>query len=264
MLPLYGSRPDSPITVSETSGDVHFGIDEVAESVIELFLEACETRYAVFTEDRGLRVPEDPQALLVIDPIDGSRPARCGFEQAMVSLACYPWVANPTLGDVCTSALVSLRTGEPVVSRRGQTGFESSISSSTIPLPDRPLAACSWAFEVAGRPIRNLAARYERLIAETSLSGGAFVFNASAFAILQVATGDLDFFLDVGGEDGEFGLAPYDVAAVLPIAWSCGAVACDAQGNEIAGRETLRAGPLSLLVARSPRIRDDVLDSLSR
>ena len=74
-------------------------IDEIAERVTE---ECCTEAgdIAFYSEDRGYVEIGTPRAILVIDPVDGTRPAAAGFEACCVSVAVLPPSRDATLGDV--------------------------------------------------------------------------------------------------------------------------------------------------------------------
>lgn len=72
-------------------GDVTFVIDEAAETLLEGFVAERAPRLAFYSEDRGLIEPAGgAEAVLVVDPIDGTRPALAGLEAACVSVALAP------------------------------------------------------------------------------------------------------------------------------------------------------------------------------
>ncbi|MGH2981753.1 MAG: inositol monophosphatase family protein, partial [Solirubrobacterales bacterium] len=60
-------------------GDVTFAIDERAEARMEEFLAERAPNVAFYSEDRGLVEPSGgAETVLVVDPIDGTRPALAG------------------------------------------------------------------------------------------------------------------------------------------------------------------------------------------
>ena len=73
-------------------GDVTFAIDERAEARMEEFLAERAPDVAFYSEDRGMVTPAggDSAWVLIVDPIDGTRPALAGFEAACVSVAAAP------------------------------------------------------------------------------------------------------------------------------------------------------------------------------
>ena len=74
-------------------------IDEIAERVVDERLAAAGD-IAFYSEDRGLVEFGQPRAILVIDPVDGTRPAAAGLESCCVSIAVVPPTEDATLGDV--------------------------------------------------------------------------------------------------------------------------------------------------------------------
>ena len=74
-------------------GDVTMAIDEIAEDVTE---QCCAEAgdIAFYSEDRGYVEIGTPRAILVVDPIDGTRPAAAGLESCCVSVAVRAAVAR--------------------------------------------------------------------------------------------------------------------------------------------------------------------------
>lgn len=73
-------------------GDAQFDVDEVAEqAVLDYLREHAHVPAALYTEDGSyVELAPDPQVLLVVDPIDGTRPTSAGLEMGMVSIAAAP------------------------------------------------------------------------------------------------------------------------------------------------------------------------------
>jgi fructose-1,6-bisphosphatase/inositol monophosphatase family enzyme len=51
-------------------GDVTFSIDEDAEAFLGAYMAERAPSWAYYSEDRGLRGPDDPELILIVDPID--------------------------------------------------------------------------------------------------------------------------------------------------------------------------------------------------
>src|SRR5215211_2317997 len=102
-------------------GDITFAIDERAESFMERFLTERAPEVAFYSEDRGLVSPAgSAEWVLVVDPIDGTRPAMAGFEAACVSVALAPLGdARPTIGDVSVGCVIEIKSGRAFVAERG-------------------------------------------------------------------------------------------------------------------------------------------------
>ena len=72
-----------------------------------------------FSEDRGLVAFGTPRFLLVIDPVDGTRPAAAGLEAACVSIAAVPPSEDARLGDVSFGVVQELAIGRRGAGRTG-------------------------------------------------------------------------------------------------------------------------------------------------
>ncbi|MGZ4735844.1 MAG: inositol monophosphatase family protein [Acidimicrobiia bacterium] len=92
-------------------GDATLAIDEVAETVVRETLEA-EGDIGFYSEDQGLVRFGSPRAILVIDPVDGTRPAAAGLESCCVSVAVVPASEQATLGEVSFGVIHELKTGQ--------------------------------------------------------------------------------------------------------------------------------------------------------
>src|SRR5919198_3567356 len=94
-------------------GDVALAIDERAEAFMERFLAERAPEVAFYSEDRGLVSPGgSPEWVLVVDPIDGTRPAMAGFEAACVSVAAARLDNEPTLADVEVGCVAEIKAGK--------------------------------------------------------------------------------------------------------------------------------------------------------
>ena len=102
VLPELGRRAGRAHVAAGAGGDVTFAIDERAERRMEDYLGEHAPEVAFYSEDRGLIAPGgEPEWVLVVDPIDGTRPAIAGFEAACVSVAAARWAEGaPTMADV--------------------------------------------------------------------------------------------------------------------------------------------------------------------
>src|SRR5919201_6664706 len=82
VLPFLGAHAGRDHVKAGVGGDVTFAIDSEAEGFLESFLAERAPDVAFYSEDRGLVRPAsgEPAWVLVVDPIDGTRPALAGFE----------------------------------------------------------------------------------------------------------------------------------------------------------------------------------------
>ena len=107
---------------------------------MESFLADRAPEVSFYSEDRGLVSPAGDRAewVLVVDPIDGTRPALAGLESCCVSVAAAPLESEPTMGDVRVGCVLEIKSGLSFVAERGRGSSRRPASRPT----DRS-SACS-------------------------------------------------------------------------------------------------------------------------
>jgi myo-inositol-1(or 4)-monophosphatase len=256
VAPELGQHAGRKHSGAGAGGDVTFAIDERAEAFMEQFLAARAPEVAFYSEDRGLVTPAgDPEWVLIVDPIDGTRPAMAGFEAACVSVALAPLGdGDPTIGDVTIGCVVEIKSGQAFVAERGK-GLDPApaLSSNT------ELSRMFWAYGLRGRPVRRIAEVVGELIDASSVGGGTFDLGSATFDMTRVVTGQLDAYVEPGarliaeipGMREEFervgggvvlNNSPYDVAAAILICEEAGAVVTDAWGGPLGAYPMLGSG----------------------
>src|SRR3954463_16165264 len=120
-LPHLGAHAGRAHSGSAGGGAVPFQIDERAEERMESFLAERAPEVSFYSEDRGLVSPAGDRAewVLIVDPIDGTRPALAGLESCCVSVAAARLDSEPTLADVSVGCVLELKTGASFVAERG-------------------------------------------------------------------------------------------------------------------------------------------------
>ena len=256
VAPELGQHAGRKHSGAGAGGDVTFAIDERAEAFMEQFLAERAPEVAFYSEDRGLVTPAgDPEWVLIVDPIDGTRPAMAGFEAACVSVALAPLGdGDPTIGDVTIGCVVEIKSGQAFVAERGK-GLDPApaLSSNT------ELSRMFWAYGLRGRPMRRIAEVVGELIDASSVGGGTFDLGSATFDMTRVVTGQLDAYVEPGarliaeipGMREEFervgggvvlNNSPYDVAAAILICEEAGAVVTDAWGGPLGAYPMLGSG----------------------
>jgi hypothetical protein len=81
VLPSLGSVAGRSVVGEGAGGDVTFAVDEIAESFLEEFIASRAPRVAFYSEDRGLVSVDDAVDVLIVDPIDGTRPAMAPLDR---------------------------------------------------------------------------------------------------------------------------------------------------------------------------------------
>jgi myo-inositol-1(or 4)-monophosphatase len=260
-------------------GDITFAIDERAEAFMERFLAERAPDVAFYSEDRGLVSPAGrAEWVLVVDPIDGTRPAMAGFEAACVSVALAPLGGEePTMGDVRIGCVVEIKSGRAFVAERG-VGVDPATELSA----NTELSRMFWAYGLRGRPVRRIAEVIGELVDASSVGGGTFDLGSATYDMTRVVTGQLDAYLepgprmiaDVPGMREEFervgggvvlNNSPYDLAAAALICEEAGAVVTDAYGESLGSRPMLGSGAefqLSCVTAATPQLHARIIREL--
>ena len=282
VVPLLGShaaRAHEPEAAA--GGDVTFAIDARAEELLREFLRDKAPDLALYSEHSGL-VPAPsgaPSAVLVVDPVDGTRPALAGLESCCVSIAAAPWSDEPAIGDVTVGCVVEIPSGRVFLAERGAGLVESPpVRLSGNERLDRMF----WTYGFRGRPARPTVEVLAELIDVSSVGGATFELGSAAFDATRVVTGQLDAYIEPGpllvdevpgmraqfervGGGAVLNNSPYDVAASVLIAAEAGAVVTDARGRSLADRPLLGSGPehqVSIVVASNPLLHEQIVAAI--
>lgn len=282
VAPELGRHAGREHSGAGAGGDVTFAIDERAEAFMERFLAEHAPEVAFYSEDRGLVTPGGaPEWVLVVDPIDGTRPAMAGFEAACVSVALAPADPEPTMGDVLVGCVLEIKSGERFLAVRGE-GLEATVPVQLSETTD--LARLFWTYGFRGRPARPTVEVLGDLIDGSSVGGATFELGSATYDMTRVVTGQLDAYLepgprlieDVPGMREEFervggghvlNNSPYDLAAATLCAREGGAVVTDAAGRTLDDRPLLGGGvdfQMSVVCSSSPALHERLIAEIDR
>jgi myo-inositol-1(or 4)-monophosphatase len=282
--PQLGSQSARTRVGVAPGGDATLAIDELAERVLAEVVERAGN-LAYYSEDAGLVRVGTPEAMLIADPIDGTRPAAAGLESAVVSIAVVPPDEDATLGDVAFGVVEELKSGIRLTAWRGGGAEAYGADGLAIPLAcsaTTELRAMYWTSGQRGRPVVPVSVILEALIDDGGLGGGYFDLGSAAFSITRLATGQLDAYIDPGarivaeipetrdaflrvGEGSVCTNFPYDVAAAALIAQEVGAVVTQADGRSIAGHPAVGSGEgfgIAILAASNADLHAQLLHAL--
>lgn len=222
---------------------------------MEEYLAERAPDVAFYSEDRGMIRPGgDPRWVLVVDPIDGTRPALAGLESACVSVAAAPLDGEPTMADVEVGCVVEIKSGARFLAVRG-AGVEPAPRLSAQASVERML----WTYGFRGRPAVATTIVLEELIDGSSVAGGTFDLGSATFDMTRLVTGQLDAYVEPGprmieeigwmraefervGRGHVLNNSPYDLAAATLILAEAGAVVSDASGAPLGDRPLLGSG----------------------
>jgi len=280
VLPLLGSHAGRAHegAAEASGGDVTFAIDSEAERTLEFFLAERAPDVAFYSEDRGLVAPAGGGAtsVLVVDPIDGTRPAMAGLESCCVSVAAAPLRDGVRMGDVTIGCIVEIPSGQVFIAERGRGVLEGPpVRLSGNERLDRMF----WTYGFRGRPARALTEVLAELIDASSVGGGTFDLGSATFDVTRVLTGQLDAYVEPGpllieevpGMRAEFervgggavlNNSPYDLAAAVLCAEEAGAIVTDARGGSLRDRPLLGSGAdyqMSIVASANPALHGRIL-----
>ncbi len=286
--PHLGAWQGREISGMAASGDATFAIDEIAEEAIVSFIEREKLSIAYYSEDKGLiEFGASPEAVLVIDPIDGTRPAMAGFEQCVVSVAWADYTPDATMADVRFGCIGEIKQDDLFWAERGGgahwIGPDGEEKASRL-LPVTEFSQSPLTFEVVARPFEWIGTALSEIVNESSMTGGCFLFNSTAFSLTRLMTGQLAATMDIGnrilrdypssrtrflemGRGKPIGLFPYDIAAAALIAQEAGAVVTDAYGRSLENTrllDTSEPNLQSILGASNPVLHAALLAALDR
>jgi myo-inositol-1(or 4)-monophosphatase len=256
VLPHLGAHAARAHSGAAEGGDVTFQIDEHAEARMQAFLADRAPEVSFYSEDRGLVSPAGDRAewVLVVDPIDGTRPALAGLESCCVSVAAAPLESEPAMGDVQVGCILEVKSGQSFVAERGG-GLDPAPRLSGNTSVERMF----WTYGFRGRPARALIEVLCDLIDRSSVGGGTFDLGSATYDMTRIATGQLDAYVEPGprmiddvpairaefervGGGAVLNNSPYDLAAAVICLEEGGAVVTDAHGVPLSGRPLLGSG----------------------
>lgn len=281
--PHLGAWHGRTISGTAASGDATFAIDDIAEEAIVSFIEKEKLSIAYYSEDKGLiEFGSSPEGVLIIDPIDGTRPAVAGFESCVVSVALADYTADVTMGDVRFGCIQEIKSDQMFLAERGKgaqwIGSDGASTDLRL-LPITEITKAPLSYEIVARPIEWIATALGDIINDASTKGGCFVFNSTAFSLTRLLTGQLAAVLDVGarilkdhpasrdryvelGRGTPIGLFTYDIAAAALIATEAGAIVTDAHGNSFDSTrllDTSESNLKSIVAASNSTLHDKLM-----
>ena len=304
VAPLLGAHSGRAALPPGTGGDVTFAIDRDAEDFLERYLAERAPDVAYYSEDQGLVLGKNSGislagnsgssggtadgVVLLVDPIDGTRPALAGLESCCVSVAAAKLGdGRPTMGDVEVACVAEIKTGATFLAERGK-GIELTDGEGRTGVPalrsDGDVSSLFWTTGFRGRPALPLVEVLEELIDLSSVGGGFFDLGSASFDLTRIITGQLDAYVDVGprmidtvpslrkrfedvGGGAVLNNSPYDLAAAVLCVREAGGAVSDAYGKPLDRRLLLGSGheyQMSCVAASHPKLHAEVFEVVER
>jgi myo-inositol-1(or 4)-monophosphatase len=281
-VPLLGSHAARAHAGDSAGGDVTFAIDAHAEELLESFLAERAPNVAFYSEDAGLVVPSGrvPQHVLVVDPVDGTRPALAGLESCCVSIAAAPYGDGVAMGDVTVACVVEIPSGRLFLDERGGGLLEGGPARLSA---NERIERMFWTFGFRGRPARPLTEVLGDLIDASSVGGASFDLGSACFDTMCVVDGRLDAYVEPGpllvdrvpgmraefervGNGSVLNNSPYDLAAAALIASEAGAIVTDAAGESFDERPLLGSAhefQMSVAIASNRVLHERIVEAVA-
>lgn len=289
VFPHLGTWRARKVTGTAASGDATFDIDDIAESAVEGFIHDHALNVAYYSEDRGLVRPfpeRVPEGVLIIDPIDGTRGAIAGLESCVVSVAWADYSTEPRLRDVRYAGITDIKGNLTFSAERGGGVQFVDGSGALQPIslsPNVEIDAMAWALEVVGAPLSTLFYAMGDIASRTTLRGGFFILNSSAFELTRLVSGQLSGLIDVRnrllkdfpqtrpefvryGGGRPLALYGYDVAGAALILQEAGGILSDAWGRDLSDwklLDTSEANFGSLIAASNPTLHAHLVEAVN-
>jgi len=289
VLPHIG---DQTIEGTGPDGDPQWRIDDIAERATTSALEQLGKKgykVALFSEDSGgvVKFDKNPDYLFIVDPVDGSRPAKNRLPMWSVCIAVAPYSENPTVGDVSHSII---KTSEGIIhyAERGKGAIIQDPRGGNVEnrpklLPNTELEGTPLMYEVCGTHQGISGLIHAPLLDATALKGGAFTVSSSSWAMAQLVQGNIGVYTELTKKVyDEFpsyqasmkeqtgghlkALFSYDIAPWWLLARESGIILTDASGRSLDDMvlTDIRAeNQRSALAACTPQLHAEVLEKIN-
>lgn len=228
-------------------------LGKTAEKALEAFLKQAKLPVAYYSKGEGYATfsSAQPRNLLIVNPVDGMRAAKSGFDGCVVAVASTRVIERPRMADIDNACVIEILGNRTFYAARGRGARIQAEGHVRRPKLSKNMAleALSWSMTVPGRPAELIFPTAAKLIDLSSLKGGFFACNSTSFSLTRLLTNQLDacvdfanrFLRDISGlvkdqfinagRGAVMGIVPYDIAASLFIAQEAGCKVTDAYGK---------------------------------
>ncbi|HOK10371.1 MAG TPA: inositol monophosphatase family protein [Candidatus Hydrogenedens sp.] len=281
--PIARSLKGKDIVNVAPTGDPTFAIDQVAEKALLSFLRTSKQPIAYYSEDTGYSTyARVPKYLLIVDPIDGTRAAKNGFEWCTIAVASTRVIERPTFKELDNACIAELMSPRMFYAERGKGTSIIGDTNKRIRLSNNTdIETMNWSMTIPGRPSYLIFNAAGKLIDLSSLRGGFFACNSTSYSLTRLITGQLDACVDIAvrfykefqegtrdmflksGRGSIIGPAPYDLCPALLIAQEAGCVFTNTEGENFDNVLLLDTHPenyQTLIAAANSELHDYLLE----
>lgn len=285
VAPLAQAVKGREVVDEAPSGDVTFLLDRVAEKALFAHLKAAALPIAYYSEHEGYSTfsSKAPKSLLIVDPIDGTRAAKSGFEGCVVAVASTRVIERPTIADIDCACVMDIMGERIFLAERGKGArvyVDGKLKRPKLS-ENVDLESMIWSMTIPARPAELIFPTAARIIDLSSLKGGFFACNSTSFSLTRLVTNQLDACIDIAnryyrdipdrvedyfinaGRGKVIGVAPYDIAASLLIAQEAGCIVTDAYGrnfNDLLLLDSSKSNHQSIIAASNAQLHEKLLN----
>jgi myo-inositol-1(or 4)-monophosphatase len=249
VMPLSGTeRGRAQLTIG-AGGDRTMELDRAAEADVFAELEALASRgekFAVLSEEAGLRRYGADFPRVLVDPVDGSLNAKQGVPFFGVMFAL---VDGPTIGDTVAGCVVNLINGETWTAIRKQGALRKGEKLAVIRRSEGPRLDLV-AFESLPKALTAARGLVQR-------AGKIRILGSMALAIAHTGAGSFDAFC------APIPVRVFDMAASLLIVSEAGGVATDVNGDGLGQLPCTLEARTTLLCAPNPELHSMAMRAFS-
>ncbi len=218
-------------------GDVTWKIDIFANELLINKLKDYDIPCSIVSEENErINLVEEPEYVIIIDPLDGSYNFVSNIPFASISVAVSRYKRNATMKDIFYSIVSNIFKDETFEARKG---IGSYLNKSRIFIEEKSsedLTGVVYTDDVD--KVSKLLRQYKRIR----------ILGAASLEISYIASNRLDFFVDIRNH-----LRNVDIAAAYLILKEAGGYIVDLNGKEF-DCEINRIRKISLICSRSEEI----------
>lgn len=234
--------------ITQRPKDITRKMDMAAEKALDSAILSRGLSARVISEELGDRtVGDNPDFMLVFDPIDGSTNATCGIPFFCTSIAYTDKTDVATFDDITMAVICDIQ-GNVYHAQKGKGAFLNGKRISGSKQGTRPKPVVS----VYSYGVNNVPSG----LVELEKSIIVRVLGSIALDMCLVADGTLDGIMDTRGL-----VSGYDIMASALILEETGGRLTDLSGKNIAGN--VQATGFSLIGTRNPELHEMIVKKLS-
>lgn len=194
VTPLLGSKKAAKKVNKGAGGDISMMIDLIAEETIIKVLEEANVNILLISEEIGEKYIGNKErakenAILVIDPIDGSNNAVRGIPYCSVSIA---YAIGNKMNDIKKAVVLNLNTRDIYWAEKGKGAY---LNDKEIHVSDLDLSQQCF-FEL-NLPMRDLMKNLEKINPLIRRFYRIRILGSSALTLCQIACGSMDVFINL-------------------------------------------------------------------